>query len=363
MNNKPLPNNDLSLQDRISKILIFVSIYTLLVVLFTSTVKYTLPFVLAGVFAILLRKPTKYLCTKLGIKSWLASLISTIVFFTLFIVIMVVTITALTGELISVTKSLQEFISNNSSSYFTQLEFFFEKLINSLNVIDPSVWDSIAATANNSINKFLQVGINGVTSLITFLFSFFTYIPYIGMTIAFTLLSTYFFTERLVNKSNNSKGLLDISINKNISNAIHHGKKLIGNYIFAYMFIIFVSTFITFIGFIILGVDYALLLSILSGLLDLLPIVGMACVYIPLALYFLIKGNVFVAIGLIILYLLVFLSRQFIEPKIMSSSLGISPIATLAAIFIGLQLNGFSGMIFCMMLIIIYKVLRTVEIL
>lgn len=363
MNTKSSQKNDLSLQDRISKTLIFVSIYTLLVIIFASTIKYTLPFVLAGIFAVLLKKPTKYLCSKLNIKPWLASLISTVLFFTLFIVLMVVIITALTGELISVTKSLQEFISNNSSSYFTQLESFFESLINSLNVIDPSVWDSISAAANNSINKFLQVGINGVTSLVTVLFSIFTYIPYIGMTIAFTLLSTYFFTERLVNKSSNSKNLLSSSINSNISNAIFHGKKLIGNYISAYMFIIFVSTFITFIGFIILGVDYALLLSILSGLLDLLPIVGMACVYIPVALYFLIQGNLFVAIGLIILYLLVFLSRQFIEPKIMSSSLGISPIATLAAIFIGLQLNGFSGMIFCMFLIIIYKVLRTVEIL
>lgn len=356
-------NDNYKFQDKLSKLVLFFAIYTLSFVFFTSTIKFTLPFILAGIFALILKSPTKYLIKKIKMKSWLASLASTIIFFSLFIFILILAISSLTSELVSVAKTLQEFLSSNSSSYFTELGSFFQSIVDNLNLIDPSVWNNIVKTATESLNKFLQLGVSGVTSLITGLFSFFGYVPYIGMVIAFTLLSTYFFTEKVATASSDKFNNLIPLGSKKIFNAIKHGKKMITNYLLAYMFLIFLSMFITFIGFLIFKIDYALLLSILAGLLDLLPIVGMACVYIPLILYFLYQGNLFVAIGLVILYVLVFVSRQLLEPKIMSSSLGISPISTLAAMFIGLQLNGLIGMIFCMLLVVCYTVLKKVEIL
>lgn len=362
-NDNNLIDENYNLQDKLSKLILFFAIYTMFFVLFTSTIRFTLPFVLAAIFALILKKTTKYLIKKLKMKSWLASLISTVIFFSLFIVTLVLIISSLTSELISVAKTLQEFLSSNSPTYFSELGGFFEKIVANLDLIDPSVWSNIVSTATESLNKFLQVGISGVTSLVTSLFSFFGYVPYIGMVIAFTLLSTYFFTEKITTTTTDKISNIIPSNSKKILNATKHGKKMLTNYILAYMFLIFLSMFITFIGFLIFKVNYALLLSILAGLLDLLPIVGMACIYIPLILYFLYQGNLFVAIGLIVLYVLVFVSRQLLEPKIMSSSLGISPISTLAAMFIGLQLNGLMGMIFCMFLVVCYTVLKKVEIL
>ncbi|GAB6168756.1 sporulation integral membrane protein YtvI [Clostridium carnis] len=350
-----------SLQDKITKTVLFFVIYTFIFIFFVSTIKFTFPFVIAMIFALILRIPTKYLMKKLKLSSWLSSLISTIIFFTIFIVIAVVGLASLTGELISLTKSLQELVTNNSSSYFSELGLFFETILKKIN-LDPSVWDTITTTFNQSINKFLSVGVDGFKSLLSIILSFFGYVPYIGMTIAFTILSTYFFTESLCRENSSNFIYILNKTNKKISHAIKHGKKMLLNYISAYMFLIFVSMFITFIGFSIFNIDYALLLSILSGLLDLLPIVGMACVYIPLAIYFFFNGNIFVSVGLIILYILVSVTRQLLEPKIMSSSLGISPIATLVSIFVGLQLDGLRGMIFCIFMVISYKVLKTVEI-
>jgi len=62
----------------------------------------------------------------------------------------------------------------------------------------------------------------------------------------------------------------------------------------------------------------------------------------------------------IILYILAVIIRQVIEPKIVSSSLGIYPLAIIIAIFIGLKAYGFIGMIFTVFLVVFYTVLQKV---
>lgn len=360
-NNITPKSNDL--ENRISKLILFGVVYTLLFVFFISTIKYTLPFVLAGIFALILRKPTMFLIEKSKLRPWLASLLSTIIFFSIILFLLILISTSLTNELLLLTKKLQLFISDNSFYYFTDLNIFLEDLLDSLNFFDLSLWNTVLSTISNSFNKFIQVGISGISSLITSLFSIFSYIPYIGMSIVVTLLSTYFLTKSFA--TSNSKDLTTfIPKGRNkILSALRHAKKMLTNYILTYLFLIFLGISLSYIGFVIFRINYALLLSILAGLLDILPVVGMACIYIPLAIYFFIKGDLFITIGLIILYMLVFLSRQFLEPKLMSSSLGISPFAILISMFIGLQLWGVLGVIFCMFFIIFYTVLKRVKIL
>jgi predicted PurR-regulated permease PerM len=66
----------------------------------------------------------------------------------------------------------------------------------------------------------------------------------------------------------------------------------------------------------------------------------------------------FVALGIIILYLIISVVRQVIEPKIVSVSLGIHPVLVLAIMFIGLKAYGFWGLIYLTMLVVSYKVLK-----
>lgn len=69
-------------------------------------------------------------------------------------------------------------------------------------------------------------------------------------------------------------------------------RKNILNYFISYFTIILISTSLTFIGFSLLKINYSLFLSILAGLLDILPILGITLVYIPLAILFY-KGKLF----------------------------------------------------------------------
>lgn len=348
------------LQQKIEKLTFFFITYTLCFYLFFATLKYTMPFVLALLFSLILKYPTKLMIEKLKLKSWIASLTSTLIFFGMLIFIIIMIFTSLINEIIGLTGYLQKILSDNSSSiynYFTSIQGYLYNLN-----IDPAITDSIKSNLSNSATKIINTSISAGTSIVQGTLTILGYIPYIVMVIIFTLITTYFFTNRI--SSSNSSNIFSplIKGNDKVIIIINHAKKMLGNYFLSYLLIIFITFLITLIGFNVFGIKYALVLSILCAVLDLLPVVGMPVIYFPLSITNIISKNYVVGIGLLILYAIVFVVRQIIEPKIMSSSLGLSPIAVLAAIFIGLQANGISGIIFCMFLVVFYEILKKVDI-
>ncbi len=104
------------------------------------------------------------------------------------------------------------------------------------------------------------------------------------------------------------------------------------------------STLFTLMGFIILKINDALILSILCGILDILPYVGTVIVFIPLVIYNIIKKDYYIAIGLICLYLLVSIVRRILEAKYLVNSFSIHPLFIVLSLYIGIQLFGIFGL-------------------
>lgn len=345
--------------ERIEKTFIFFLVYSLVFFLFFSTLSYTLPFVLAILFALALKTPTRAMINKLKMKPWIASLITTILFFVILITLITLGMTSIVNETISFTKYVPNFISTNSNKFY---EYILE-LSNNLSLqIDPNILNSIKTSFAESTSSIMKSTLNLSTLIIQKTITVLSYIPYIVMVIIFTLITTYFFTKSVSTSSSDAFHSFAPNKGKKIIEIVGQIKKMITNYILSYMLIIFITFLVTFVGFLVLGVNYALILSILCALFDLLPVIGMPVIYFPLAIYNLANGNYFAGVGLLILYALVFTVRQVVEPKIMSSSLGLNPVAVLAAIFIGLKANGVTGMIFCMFLVVFYNILRKVEV-
>jgi sporulation integral membrane protein YtvI len=98
-------------------------------------------------------------------------------------------------------------------------------------------------------------------------------------------------------------------------------------------------------GFLILDVQYAFLLALAIALIDALPAIGTGIILMPWSLVELIAGNYKKGISLFVLYLIILIVRQIIEPKIMSSSFGTNPVLTLIGMYAGLRLFGIAGMV------------------
>ena len=87
-------------------------------------------------------------------------------------------------------------------------------------------------------------------------------------------------------------------------------------------------------------------MALLIAFIDFLPVFGTGAVLVPWGIISLLMKNYFVGVGIIILFALMTIARQVIEPKIVGKSLGVHPILTLITIYLGYKLFGLFGMVF-----------------
>ncbi len=116
-------------------------------------------------------------------------------------------------------------------------------------------------------------------------------------------------------------------------------------YLKAYGILLALTFALLLVGFWVLGVEYAFLLAFLIALADLLPVIGVGTVLIPWGIVMLIQRRFYLGFGLLILYLVISIIRQFAEPKVLGKSLGLHPLLTLFATYVGFTLFGLIGMI------------------
>lgn len=348
---------------KVEKISVFFILYTLIFFIFFSTLKYTLPFILAFIFSILLKTPTQFLIKKFKLNVALASFITTLFFFLLIITFLSLFIISLAYESSSLTNYIQEILSSNSMDFqktFDNFQIWFENIF-----LDNQILTLIKNTVLSSLKEFVILIISFGTNLIQKMLQLIAYLPYTFMLLIFTTLSTYFISKELnaINTQKLISNYLTINYSKKLLIIFYETKKIFLSYCLSYSFLIFLSMFLTFIGFSLLKIKYSLLLSVLVGLLDLLPILGMPLIYFPIIISNYLTGNIFTSTALIILYFSIFFIKQFLEPKLMSSTLGIHPLIMLICIFIGLELNGLLGIIFCISFIIFFKIFRKINVL
>jgi len=94
----------------------------------------------------------------------------------------------------------------------------------------------------------------------------------------------------------------------------------------------------------IFGIEHAVLKAALIAMLDILPILGTGGIMIPWAIISLVLGYTGLGIQLFVIYGIVTVVRNYVEPKIVGAQLGLHPIITLVSMFIGLRLFGFWGL-------------------
>lgn len=112
------------------------------------------------------------------------------------------------------------------------------------------------------------------------------------------------------------------------------------------------------LAFFLLKLDYAILLALLTAVIDALPVLGAGAVLLPWAAVEFLTGNYPLGVGLVITYGAVTLVRQCIQAKLLGDQLGLHPVASLVAVYIGYRAMGVWGMLLFPMLFITLKQLN-----
>lgn len=118
----------------------------------------------------------------------------------------------------------------------------------------------------------------------------------------------------------------------------------IRQYIVSYGFILLITFSELSIGFLLIGFDNALLLAALISIFDILPVVGCGGILIPWTIISFIIGNIGNGVGLTLLYLVITVVRNIVEPKIVGKQVGLHPLVTLMSMVIGSSLMGGVGL-------------------
>lgn len=120
-----------------------------------------------------------------------------------------------------------------------------------------------------------------------------------------------------------------------------------------YVILLIITFLELWLGFIILKIKNAYIWAFLIALIDFLPVLGTGIIMIPWAVYCAISGNTSLSVGLAVLYIIVVIIRNFIEPKIVSQQIGINPLFTLFTMYLGLKLFGGAGLIILPLIFIV----------
>lgn len=303
---------------------------------------YFMPFVIGWFIAFIVHPVVNWLEKKFGIVKKFGSAITIIV-----VLAAVIGVFFLTGK--KLFNELQILVTNLPQMYgeFEQGIVNIKETLSGLIAMLPESLkvsgSIIASDANQTLGQIVE-RISEPTVAVAE--RFIRKIPALLIGTIVCILSAYFIVadrERLIETI---KAASPDPIVKRMSLAIYNLKYSVGGYFKAQFKIMLVIWAILIIGFMLLGIDFNVILSLFIAFLDFLPFFGTGTAFVPWIVYEILTADYKMALGLLVLYPITQIVHRIIEPKLLGDSVGLPPLLTLILIFIGYKVGSVLGMIF-----------------
>lgn len=213
------------------------------------------------------------------------------------------------------------------------------------------------ATIDSNISKTTETVGYAVTQVITGFFNavmkLISALPSVGTITVVVVLAAFFLSTGWERHNRKVSELLPAPLLKPVSGIWQDLRKALFGYLRAQLILISITAVIVIVGLMVLGVKSAFAIGLMIGFVDLLPYLGVGIILIPWLVYSYMTGNLAMGIGLSVLYAIILITRQVLEPKVLASSIGIDPLAMLIGMFAGLQLFGMLGLILGPVLLVV----------
>lgn len=299
---------------------------------------YLFPFVIAFAVAWIMQKPAELISGKIHIKKGLCALLLSTV---LYIVLAGITV-FLIFKIFSFAGQGMSYITDFGNTLGTVLNRWADEIDKVLKNVSPD----FKATGETLIDEIVKSVTQKLTSLLTDMASSVVKkTPSFIFSSIVALAATCYIAKDFDSLSRFVKGLMK----KETVGKLRDIKRIFKTSVLRILRGYFVLALITlgelFAGLMILGVKNAFLISLVTAVIDILPVLGVGAVLLPGGILCLLSGKVFLGWGLLVLYGIITLARNFLEPKIVGNRTGINPLFILLAMFLGLKLLGAAGLI------------------
>ncbi len=356
-----------AIEDRRAFIINFIY-FGIFVVLFYFIVNYAMgyifPFAFAAVLAVILQKPLRKISEKLRIKTH--GFISTIIV----LLIVLAVIGVLAGAITAIVGEVKELVSVFLTRFdsLSDIIIFVEEWVDGVVAKLP---DRLAVTANETVSNFFtsvktnkfDIDFNMLSAPLSGAWDVVKGVPSFLISIIVTIISCVFMTSEYDFIRDMILGMVSEKKGRKITEAKKTVVQGLGKIIKAYATIMLITFTEVFVGLNImklLGIsngNYIVIISLITCIVDIIPVLGTGTVMLPWAVYNIIVGDIAQGIGLVVLYAVITVLRQIIEPKLVANQAGLPAIVTIMAMFLGARVFGAFGIILLPLTVIILKLM------
>lgn len=343
-----------------------------------------MPLIIAFFVAAILQKPKKFICNKSFIREGLSSVIC--VFGLLFIFGALMTLIGV--RIIDEIKGFIDYIAiqmRDINGIIDNVEAWLLNIISSLpdlvrkslneNTVElfSKIRQILAGEGSETVTQVTEdigskINLSWLSAPLSGVISTAKQVPSFLIAVVVTIVASCFMTKEYPSVIEFFKYQFPESKRNDLSRAAVLLKSSLSKMFKAYLLIILVTfaemcfglTALKLIG--IFESNYIVIIALIIAIIDIIPILGTGTVLLPWAVYSLITGNIGLSIGLLVIYAVISVIRQVIEPKLVAGQLGLSPVVTIAALYLGLRFFGVIGVFLCPIAVIMLKLLNDEEI-
>lgn len=304
-----------------------------------------IPFLIAWAIALLLRPTADKLSKKIHLPKKLTAALLLLTVFSLLSIFLALGINRLANEL---GRLVDRFASRDQ---LTRLIDEIEHMEQRIPFLEAN--EKLRESLEDVIASLLREGAATIASAITsFATSFLRALPSIMLFVIVTVISSFYFVLDLDAVHRAMTAALPDKITHRLPSIKDRVRRFLVKYLRVYLFLMLITFCELFVGFFILGMDYAFLLALIISVIDILPVLGVGTVLVPWSIVELLTRDFRTGFGILILWAVITVVRQVAEPHIVGETIGLHPLLTLVGMYVGFRLFGIPGMLLAPALII-----------
>lgn len=302
------------------------------------------PFIVAIIVALLMEPLVNFLQRRTKISRGIAVTVTMTLALAVIVLTLTLLVIRLVAELINLSNTLPQFSYELGVVLKAQVEkaqiFYWSLPPEVLDFLQRAA-EALQTNVSSILGNLQQYTISLVNSFSHFLAG----VPGGIIFIIVTLIATFFFSRDRELFYKWFMRVLPSPLDEKLYKMLREIVQAIQSFLKAQMILVSITMLMTMVGLTIIGSKYALIMGLAIGFFDILPIMGPSAIYIPWIIWEFARGNTGFAFALFIVYVVVLVSRQILETKIVAESLGLHPLAALVSMYVGLKVMGIIGII------------------
>lgn len=311
-----------------------------------------MPFIVGLALAIILQRPVNWVLRHSRFKRRLVAPVATLILVLIIVAVLVFLLVSAVGEAAKFAASLPGWFQDTAPDVVFAITQRMEIIIKAL----PQEWEAQIRELIYQGLKTMQNQVGSVSAaVISWAANSAASLPSMLVSFIITVVATFFLCSEYDQVKSFFWHQVPEKYKELAGDTWATFARTLGQMIKSYLLIMFITFCELSVGLFLLRIDYFILLAALIALVDIFPVIGTGTILIPWGLIALLTGNMVLGVGILLLYVVITVVRNILEPKIVGKRIGLHPLVTLIFMYFGLHVFGVPGMFLFPLIFILLK--------